>query len=117
MNDGMAGGFESGNLGVLAGVGGALQAHVGEDAVFTVDGWCGDGFAIDGGDSLPQLAGGLGNQLLHPRAKVVDFRRSEDGDLVTAGVGCEAEDQSKLHGGVVGGLLLGRGDCLGCLGK
>src|ERR1019366_5595014 len=106
-----------GDGGVLAGVGGAVEADVGEDAVVAVHRGRGDGFAIDGRDSLPQLAGGFGDQLLHPGAEVVDFRRREDGDLVAAGVGGGAEDEAELHSGILGRRLLGGGDGLGCLGE
>ncbi len=79
----------------------SVQPHVGKDAVVAVDLGRADGLAVDGRNSLPQLAGGFGDQLLQPRAQVVDLRRSEDGDLVASGVGRRAQQQAKLHGGIV----------------
>src|SRR6202044_3719139 len=59
-----------------------------------------DGFAVDGSDALAEFAGGLGDELLEPRAEVVDLRRSEKGDLVAACVVCGAEEESELDGRV-----------------
>ena len=87
---GMASGQESRDFRVQTRIGSAVQAHVSKDAVAAVDRGRGDGFAIHGRDSLALLAGGLGDQLLQPRAQVGDLRRSEDGDLVAPGIGRRA---------------------------
>src|ERR1035441_4036018 len=82
MHDRVAGCLEGRNLGVLRSVGRAFEPNVGKDAVVAVDLRRSYGLAVHRGNSLAQLAGGFGDQLLQPRTQVVDFRRSEDGDLV-----------------------------------
>ncbi len=82
MHHRMAGSFKRRNLRILTRVGRALQPHVRKHAIVAVNRRRANLLAIHRRNSLPLFAGRLGDQLLQPRAQVVNLRRSEDRDLV-----------------------------------
>ena len=65
-------------------IGRGFQAQVGEHAVVAVDLRRAEWLAIHRDDALALLAGGFGDQLLEPRAEIVNPGRSDDRDLVAA---------------------------------
>ena len=96
-HDRMARFFERGDFGVLIGVGALIQAKISEDAVVAIDLGRAQLFAIDRNDALALLAGGLGNQLLEPRAQIGDSGRSNERDFVAAKIRGGAQDHAEHH--------------------
>ena len=115
----MASILQSRNLGVeirlRARVRGALQTHIGKDAVVAIHLGRPNGFSIHRRNSLALLASRLGDQLLQPRSQIGDFGRSEEGDLVAPGIGRRSQQQTKLHSGIVLDWLFCAGHTFGGL--
>src|SRR5262245_32578913 len=81
-DDRFAGSLERRDGGVLRGVRCILEAKIREEAIVAVRRRGTDRFAIDGNDALAVLARRFGDQLLEPRAEIVNARRGNQRQLV-----------------------------------
>ncbi len=61
----------------------------------------GQRLVIDRNDAVALLARALRQQLLQPRADVVDAGRGDDGDLVAPGRGADAQHGAELDAGIL----------------
>ena len=92
-DDGMAGGGEGGEGGVLPRIGIVVDPHVDEQPVVPVRGGRTELLVDDRNQPPPRLARRLRQQLLDPRAEGADRGRQHESGLVPAGGGGETEHE------------------------
>ena len=99
-HDGPPGGYQRLDGRILGVVGRGRESKVDEQAVGPVRGRRAEGLAVDGDNGVAVLSGRLGNQLLEPRAQVVDARRDDGRELVDAQPGAGSHHQTERDSGI-----------------
>ena len=76
--------------------GSLVEPDIDKHAILAVDLWRPQRFGINGNEASAQLPGRLRKQLFEPSAEIGDAGRSDNGDLVAAGL-CELAHDDAQH--------------------
>ena len=97
----MTGALKRVDGGILRGIGRRFQAKVGKYTIVAVHLGRAQAFPVDGDESLADLAGGFGQQLLQPGPQIRDTGRRDDGDLVAAVFPGHSQHNAEHHSGIL----------------